>query len=51
MFVAKLSTILFGIGTIIVALMVPSVGGIVNVVLVGPLQAVPIRAYNLVYFF
>lgn len=33
MFVAKLSTILFGIGTIIVALMVPSVGGIVNVVL------------------
>ena len=33
MFVAKLSTILFGIGTIIIALMVPSVGGIVNVVL------------------
>lgn len=31
--VAKLSTILFGIGTIIVALLVPSVGGIVNVVL------------------
>ncbi|MFY9242002.1 MAG: sodium:solute symporter family protein [Polaribacter sp.] len=31
--VAKLSTVLFGIGTIIVALLVPSVGGIVNVVL------------------
>ena len=31
--VAKLSTLLFGIGTIIVALMVPYVGGIVNVVL------------------
>ena len=31
--VAKLSTILFGIGTIIVALLVPAAGGIVNVVL------------------
>ncbi|NCT08683.1 MAG: sodium transporter, partial [Flavobacteriia bacterium] len=31
--VAKLSTILFGIGTILVALLVPYVGGIVNVVL------------------
>ena len=31
--VAKLSTILFGIGTILVALMVPAAGGIVNVVL------------------
>lgn len=31
--VAKLSTIIFGLGTIIVALLVPSVGGIVNVVL------------------
>lgn len=31
--VAKISTLLFGIGTIIVALLVPSVGGIVNVVL------------------
>lgn len=31
--VAKLSTLLFGIGTIIIALMVPSFGGIVNVVL------------------
>ena len=30
---AKISTLLFGIGTIIVALLVPSVGGIVNVVL------------------
>ncbi|UII75351.1 Na+:solute symporter [Flagellimonas sp. HMM57] len=33
MFVAKLSTVLFGIGTIIVALLVPAAGGIVNVVL------------------
>jgi Na+/proline symporter len=31
--VAKLSTLIFGIGTIMVALLVPSVGGIVNVVL------------------
>lgn len=31
--VAKLSTLLFGIGTIMVALLVPLVGGIVNVVL------------------
>ena len=31
--VAKLSTILFGIGTIVVALLVPAAGGIVNVVL------------------
>jgi SSS family transporter len=31
--VAKLSTLLFGIGTIIIALLVPSLGGIVNVVL------------------
>lgn len=31
--IAKLSTILFGIGTIIVALLVPAAGGIVNVVL------------------
>jgi hypothetical protein len=31
--VAKLSTVIFGIGTILVALLVPSVGGIVNVVL------------------
>lgn len=31
--VAKLSTILFGIATIIIALLVPSLGGIVNVVL------------------
>lgn len=31
--VAKLSTLLFGIGTILVALLVPHVGGIVNVVL------------------
>lgn len=31
--VAKLSTILFGVGTIIVALLVPAAGGIVNVVL------------------
>ncbi|MCK0158297.1 Na+:solute symporter [Cellulophaga sp. F20128] len=31
--VAKLSTLLFGIGTIMVALLVPSAGGIVNVVL------------------
>ena len=33
MSVAKLSTVLFGIGTIIVALLVPAAGGIVNVVL------------------
>ncbi len=33
MYVAKLSTILFGIGTILVALLVPAAGGIVNVVL------------------
>lgn len=33
MFMAKGSTILFGIGTIVVALMVPAAGGIVNVVL------------------
>lgn len=33
MYVAKLSTILFGVGTIIVALLVPAAGGIVNVVL------------------
>mgnify|MGYP001194761686 CR=1 FL=1 len=33
MFVAKLSTILFGIGTIMVALIVPAAGGIVNLVL------------------
>ena len=31
--IAKLSTVLFGIGTIIVALLVPAAGGIVNVVL------------------
>jgi SSS family transporter len=31
--VAKLSTVIFGIGTILVALLVPYVGGIVNVVL------------------
>ena len=31
--VAKLSTFLFGLGTIVVALMVPAAGGIVNVVL------------------
>lgn len=31
--VAKISTLLFGLGTIMVALLVPSVGGIVNVVL------------------
>tara|TARA_B100001173_G_scaffold297675_1_gene294489 strand:+ start:1541 stop:3202 length:1662 start_codon:yes stop_codon:yes gene_type:complete len=33
MFVAKLSTILFGVGTIMVALIVPAAGGIVNLVL------------------
>ena len=33
MYVAKLSTVLFGIGTILVALLVPAAGGIVNVVL------------------
>lgn len=33
MSIAKLSTLIFGIGTIAVALLVPSVGGIVNVVL------------------
>jgi SSS family transporter len=33
MYVAKLSTILFGLGTILVALLVPAAGGIVNVVL------------------
>ena len=33
MFVAKLSTILFGVGTIMVALIVPAAGGIVNIVL------------------
>ena len=33
MYVAKLSTIVFGIGTILVALLVPAAGGIVNVVL------------------
>lgn len=33
MFVARLSTLLFGLGTIAVALLVPSLGGIVNVVL------------------
>ena len=33
MSVAKLSTVLFGIGTIVVALLVPAAGGIVNVVL------------------
>lgn len=33
MYVAKLSTILFGVGTILVALLVPAAGGIVNVVL------------------
>ena len=33
MFVAKLSTVLFGVGTILVALLVPAAGGIVNVVL------------------
>ena len=33
MSIAKLSTILFGIGTILVALLVPAAGGIVNVVL------------------
>ena len=33
MFIAKLSTILFGVGTIMVALIVPAAGGIVNIVL------------------
>ncbi|MGX1929333.1 sodium:solute symporter family protein [Flagellimonas sp. 2504JD4-2] len=33
MFVAKVSTILFGIATILVALLVPAAGGIVNVVI------------------
>lgn len=33
MYVAKLSTISFGLGTILVALLVPAAGGIVNVVL------------------
>lgn len=43
MSVAKLSTILFGVGTIIVALLVPAAGGIVNVVLsVGAITGVSI---------
>ena len=33
MFMAKMSTVIFGIGTILVALLVPAAGGIVNVVL------------------
>ncbi len=33
MYMAKLSTVLFGLGTITVALLVPALGGIVNVVL------------------
>ena len=45
MFVARLSTVLFGIGTIIVALLIPGAGGIVEVVLsVGALTGAPLYA-------
>jgi SSS family transporter len=45
MFVARLSTVLFGIGTIIVALLIPGAGGIVEVVLsVAALTGAPLYA-------
>ncbi|WP_460540429.1 sodium:solute symporter family protein [Echinicola sediminis] len=43
--VARLSTFLFGVGTVIIALMVPHLGGIVNVVLtVAAITGVPLYA-------
>ncbi len=44
-YIARLSTILFGIGTIVIALLVPYLGGIVNVVLtVAAITGVPLFA-------
>lgn len=45
MFVARLSTLLFGVGTIVVALLIPDAGGIVEVVLsVAALTGTPLYA-------
>lgn len=45
MFVARLSTVLFGVGTIVVALLIPDAGGIVEVVLsVAALTGAPLYA-------
>jgi len=52
MIVARVSTILFGLGTIIVALLVPSAGGIVDMVLsVAALTGAPLCSSYLGYFF
>ena len=45
MFVARLSTVLFGVGTVVVALLIPDAGGIVEVVLsVAALTGAPLYA-------
>lgn len=45
MFVARLSTLLFGVGTIVIALLIPDAGGIVEVVLsIAALTGAPLYA-------